>query len=84
MKTISIEYLPLFRIKINLNGLWFILKKTMLCFVKEIVSLYVLARKTPEILPRMPKRMRNAQQNLPAVRFAQRVMAITPLFYILY
>ena len=41
----------------------------------------VLARKNPEILPRTPKRMRNAQHQRPAERFAQRVMAMTPLFY---
>lgn len=41
---------------------------------------YVLARKTPEILPRTPNRMRNIQQKRPAVRLAQRVMAMTPLF----
>ena len=40
----------------------------------------ILARKTPEILPRTPKRMRKQQQKRPAVRFAQRVMAMTPLF----
>lgn len=39
-----------------------------------------LARKTPDILPRTPKSMRNKQQKRPAVRFAQRVIAITPLF----
>ncbi len=41
----------------------------------------VLAKKTPEILPRTPNRMRNRQQNRPAVRLAQRVIAITPLFW---
>lgn len=40
----------------------------------------VLARKTPEIFPRTPKRMRKKQQNRPAVRLAHRVIAITPLF----
>ena len=39
-----------------------------------------LARKTPEILPSTPNNMRKAQQKRPAVRFAQRVMAMTPLF----
>lgn len=42
---------------------------------------YALARKTPEILPRMPKSRRKAQHQRPAARFAQRVMAITPLFW---
>lgn len=40
----------------------------------------LLARKTPEILPRMPKRRRKKQQNRPALRFAHRVIAMTPLF----
>lgn len=40
----------------------------------------VLARKTPDILPRTPNRMRKTQQNRPAVRFAHRVIAMTPLF----
>jgi len=39
-----------------------------------------MARNTPESLPRTPKRMRKKQHHLPAVRLAQRVMAITPLF----
>ena len=43
---------------------------------------HVLARKNPEILPRTPNRMRNAQHQRPAERFAQRVMAMTPLFYV--
>ena len=41
---------------------------------------YLLARKTLDIFPRIPKRMRKAQHHLPAVRLAQRVSAITPLF----
>ena len=39
-----------------------------------------LARKTPEIFPRTPKSIRKAQQKRPAVRFAHRVIAMTPLF----
>ncbi len=41
----------------------------------------LLARKAPEIFPRTPNRMRKKQHHLPAARLAQRVMAITPLFY---
>jgi hypothetical protein len=41
---------------------------------------YVLAKKTPEIFPSTPKRMRNMQQKRPAARLAQRVIAMTPLF----
>ena len=41
---------------------------------------HVLAKKTPEIFPRTPNRIRKRQQKRPAVRFAQRVIAITPLF----
>ena len=40
----------------------------------------VLAKKTPDIFPRTPNRMRKRQQKRPAVRFAQRVIAMTPLF----
>ena len=40
-----------------------------------------MARKTPESLPRTPKRMRKAQHQRPAVRLAQRVIAMTPLFW---
>lgn len=40
-----------------------------------------LARKTPEIFPRTPNKMRKTQHHLPAERLAQRVMAMTPLFY---
>jgi len=40
-----------------------------------------LARKTPEIFPRTPKRMRKKQHHRPATRLAHLVMAITPLFY---
>ena len=46
-------------------------------------KLNVLARKTPEIFPRIPKRMRKKQHHLPAARLAHLVMAITPLFYLL-
>lgn len=40
-----------------------------------------IAKKTPESLPRMPKTIRKKQHHRPAPRFAQRVMAITPLFW---
>lgn len=39
-----------------------------------------MARKTPEIFPKMPKRMRKKQHHRPAPRFAHRVIAMTPLF----
>lgn len=39
-----------------------------------------MARKTPEILPMMPKRRRKTQHQRPAWRFAHRVIAMTPLF----
>lgn len=39
-----------------------------------------LARNTPDILPRTPKRIKKQQHILPAVRLAHRVIAITPLF----
>lgn len=39
-----------------------------------------MARKTPEILARMPKRTRMAQQRYPAKRLAHLVMLMTPLF----
>jgi hypothetical protein len=40
-----------------------------------------IASKAPEILPKTPKRMRKTQHQRPAARLAQRVTAITPLFY---
>jgi len=43
-------------------------------------NLNVLARKTPESFPRIPKRMRKEQHHLPAARLAHLVMEITPLF----
>lgn len=43
---------------------------------------YLLARKTPDILPRTPKRIKKKQHHLPAVMFAHRVMAMTPLFWL--
>lgn len=49
---------------------------------EEYGRMDVLARKTPEILPRTPKRMRKTQHHLPAPRLAHLVTAITPLFFI--
>lgn len=40
----------------------------------------ILARKTPEIFPKTPKRIKKTQHHRPAPRFAHRVIAITPLF----
>jgi hypothetical protein len=40
-----------------------------------------IATRAPEILPRMPKRMRKTQHQRPAARLAQRVMAMAPLFW---
>jgi hypothetical protein len=41
---------------------------------------HALAKKTPEIFPRTPNRIRKTQHQRPADRFAQRVITITPLF----
>jgi hypothetical protein len=44
------------------------------------IERHALARKTPEILPRTPYKIKNAQHHLPAPRLAHRVIAMTPLF----
>lgn len=41
----------------------------------------LLAKNTPDILPKTPKRIRKKQHHLPADLFAHLVIAITPLFY---
>jgi hypothetical protein len=38
-------------------------------------------KKTPEILPKTPKMIRKMEQANPALRLAQRVRAMTPLFW---
>lgn len=40
-----------------------------------------LAKNTPDILPRMPNKIKNTQHQRPAERLAHLVMAMTPLFY---
>lgn len=40
-----------------------------------------MARNTPESFPMMPNKMRKKQHQRPAARLAQRVIAITPLFW---
>ena len=53
---------------------------SILCHKSEIATGNALARKTPDILPRMPNRIKNTQHQRPAERLAHLVMAMTPLF----